>query len=220
VAGEVLLFFVRYPEAGRVKTRLIPALGAEGAAALYERMAAAIAARVGALRRPGLRRLALVGPREQRAAVGAWLGDGFVVEAQVDGDLGVRLAAAFASAFAGGARRVVAVGSDCLDLTSELLGEAFDALGHVDSVIGPALDGGYYLIGLRRPMPGMFAGIPWSTPDTRTVTLDRLNAAGASVHLLPPLRDLDTAEDLKALLPRWGAVLRPMNRAQPDAPYA
>jgi len=211
--SEVLLLFVRYPEAGRVKTRLIPALGADGAAALYERMAGEVAARVAKLRRPGLRRVALVEPPEQVAAVGEWLGEGFTAVAQADGDLGARLTAAFAAAFAGGARRVVAIGSDCLDLTPELIHEAFDALGRIDAVVGPALDGGYYLIGLGRAIPATFTAIPWSSPDTLTVTLDRLQGAGASVHLLPQLRDLDTPGDLAALLPRWGALLRPSTRS-------
>jgi rSAM/selenodomain-associated transferase 1 len=208
---ETLLLFVRYPEAGRVKTRLIPALGADGAAALYERMAEAIARRIGGLRRPGLRRVALVEPAQRLAAVGAWLGDGFAFDAQVEGDLGVRLGAAFAAAFEDGARRVVAIGSDCLDLTPELLGEAFDALDRMDAVVGPALDGGYYLIGLRRPIPAAFAAIPWSSADTLATTLDRLQDNGASVHLLRPLRDLDTPADLDALLPRWGTLLRSLD---------
>jgi len=213
---ETLLLFVRHPEAGQVKTRLIPALGAAGAAALYERMAAAVARRVAGLRRPGLRRVALVAPPGRVAAVGAWLGEGFTAEPQASGDLGARLTAAFAAAFAAGARRVVAIGTDCLDLTPELVGAAFDALHRVDAVVGPALDGGYYLIALRRAIPAAFAAIPWSSPDALTVTLDGLQGAGASVHLLPRLRDLDTPEDLDALLPRWGALLRPLaESAQP-----
>jgi hypothetical protein len=206
--NEVLLLFVRYPEAGRVKTRLIPALGADGAAALYERMAGAIARRVAGWRRDGLRRVAVVEAAGRVAAVGEWLGESFTAAAQVEGDLGVRLSAAFDVAFDAGGRRVVAIGSDCLDLTPELLDEAFDTLGRVDAVIGPALDGGYYLIGLRRPIPTAFSAIPWSTPETLPATLDRLQREGASLHLLPPLRDLDTPEDLDALLPTWGAVLR------------
>jgi len=209
---EAVLLFVRYPEAGRVKTRLIPALGAEGAAGLYERMAGEVARRVGAWQRPGLRRVAVVEPAERAAAVGGWLGEGFAVAPQAAGDLGARLTTAFDEAFAVGARRVVAIGTDCLDLTTELLGEAFGALTGVDAVVGPAFDGGYYLIGLRRPILAAFAAIPWSSPETFTVTLDRLQGAGASIHLLPPLRDLDTPDDLDALLPRWRHVVEPAAR--------
>jgi rSAM/selenodomain-associated transferase 1 len=207
VASETLLFFLRYPEAGRVKTRLIPALGAGGAADLYARMVEEIARRVSGLRRPGLGRVALVEPPDKTVPVGDWLGEEFTTTPQAGGDLGVRLTAAFDAAFAAGATRVVAIGSDCLDLTPAHLDEAFDALSRVDAVVGPALDGGYYLIGLRRAMPTVFATIPWSSPETLTVTLDRLQGAGASVHLLTPLRDLDTAADLDALLPRWRHVL-------------
>jgi rSAM/selenodomain-associated transferase 1 len=204
---ETLLLFVRYPEAGRVKTRLIPRLGPEGAARVYRRMAEAVAKEVEALERPGLARLALVEPAERLEEVSRWLGPGFAALPQVEGDLGKRLQAGFAHAFAGGSERVAAIGADCLDLSRGILEEAFDRLRGCDAVLGPALDGGYYLIGLARPMPELFREMAWSTAGVLQATLERIGRAGARASLLPALRDLDTPEDLEALLPRWRHIL-------------
>jgi len=204
---EILLLFVRHPEAGRAKTRLIPALGAAGAAGLYRRMASLVAAEAGRLVRPGLGHVALVEPPEQVGEVGCWLGSPWQALPQAAGDLGVRLATAFNDAFTTGASRVVAMGTDCLDLDAPLLGRAFDHLTDHDAVVGLATDGGYYLLGLSRPVAGCFDQIPWSTAETLAATRARLAAAGCTVAELAPLRDLDTPEDLAALAPRWGARL-------------
>jgi len=203
--SERLLLFVRFPEAGKAKTRLIPALGPEGAAALYRRMATQVAGEAGRLVRPGLGHVALVEPPEQAGEVGAWLGTPWQAGPQAAGDLGARLAAAFDGAFEAGARRVVAMGTDCLDLDADLLGRAFDSLTDHDAVVGPATDGGYYLIGLSRPVAACFDRIPWSSAETLTTTRAQLAAAGCTVAELPELRDLDTPEDLAALDPRWRA---------------
>lgn len=204
---ETLLLLVRFPEAGRAKTRLISALGPEGAAALYRRMATEVAAEAGRLARPGLGHMALVEPPERVEEVGSWLGSPWCPRPQAGGDLGARLAAAFAEAFAAGARRVVAMGTDCLDLNADLLGLAFDRLADHDAVVGPATDGGYYLIGLAHPMAPCFEAIPWSTPETLNTTRARLAAADCTVAELPELRDLDTPADLAALMERWGGRL-------------
>jgi rSAM/selenodomain-associated transferase 1 len=216
--AEVLLLFVRHPEAGRVKTRLIPLLGEVGAAGLYRQMAGEIARRLGEVARPGLARVALVEPPQRQAEVGRWLGNRFTPWPQAVGDLGVRLTDAFQRAFDHGAARVVAVGTDCLDLSTAILHQAFDRLAASDAVLGPAIDGGYYLIGLRRPLPVAFEGIPWSTDATLAVTRQRLGDVGATCHLLPVLRDLDTADDLAALLPRWREVLAPASTASDGGP--
>jgi len=128
-------------------------------------------------------------------------------EPQARGDLGARLSAAFSSAFEGGARRVVALGADAPLLGPGLVRRAFRALARRDAVIGPARDGGYYLIGLRREEPRIFEGIPWSTPAVLEETLRRVERAELSRELLPPLGDVDTKPDLDRLweeiLERW-----------------
>jgi hypothetical protein len=209
--AEALLLFLRDPQPGRVKTRLISLLGPEGAAAVYCRMATAVIREVEGLRRPGLLRAAFVDPPGSLFAVRSWLGPSYRLLPQAAGDLGRRLAASFEWAFGEGALRAVALGTDCLDLNADLLAEAFDALASSDAVVGPAADGGYYLIGLARSLAPrletVFGDVPWSTERVKAVTLERLREMKAGVRLLPELRDLDTPEDYQALLPRWGSVL-------------
>jgi hypothetical protein len=200
---EVLLLFAKAPRPGRVKTRLIPRLGPEGAARTYRRLAARAAGEARAVARPGLVRIAAIDPPEALGDAHGWLGDGFAFEAQDPGDLGDRLASAFAAAFAAGARRVVVIGTDCPDLTAGGIDRAFRLLDDSEAVLGPAEDGGYYLLGLARPLSEAFAGVPWSTERTAAVTAERIRAAGARISCLPVLRDVDTPEDLDALAGRW-----------------
>src|SRR5688572_29542331 len=117
-------------------------------------------------------------------------GSGFAYIDQGDGDLGARIARAAADAEMSG-RAVVIVGSDCPGLTADVLDAAFDALADCDVVLGPALDGGYYLIGLRRFCPDLFVGIPWSTPDVLSLTRHAAYRAGLTIATLRPLGDVD-----------------------------
>lgn len=140
-------------------------------------------------------------PRRGGRVVRAWL-QGLRVSRfrpQVEGDLGERLAATLAGHFSEGARRVVVVGSDCPGVSRELVWEAFASLGQHDVVLGPAHDGGYYLIGMNTPRPELFQGIPWSSNAVTARTLDAARALGLSCSLLRPLRDIDTAADARAL---------------------
>ena len=150
---QKLIVLTRIPEVGRNKTRLIPALGAEGASAFHERLARHAIGRASAF--------AVCHPAtelEIRVTGGstvdgrAWLGDG-EWKIQGDGDLGERLNVAVEEAFESGEDRLVLLGTDCPRLDETRLGEAFDALNRSDVVIGPALDGGYYLIGLKKSVP-------------------------------------------------------------------
>ena len=118
--------------------------------------------------------------------------------AQVAGDLEARLVAAFSAAFTDGFGMVAAIGSDCVELTAVHFAEAWQALETHDAALGPAVDGGYYLLALRAPHPELFRDIAWSTAAVCRQTLDRAEAAGLRVHLLPTLRDVDTAEDWQA----------------------
>jgi rSAM/selenodomain-associated transferase 1 len=127
----------------------------------------------------------------------AWLGDDLVFRRQVDGDLGARMEAAFAHAFAAGARAVVIMGTDCPQLGSDRLAEAFAALAEAELVLGPALDGGYYLIGLTRPVPELFRGVPWGTAEVCARTLDLASPLALKVAMLGPLADVDRPEDLE-----------------------
>src|SRR5437879_11984947 len=106
--------------------------------------------------------------------------------------------------FADGAKRVVIIGTDCPGVTRHLIHQAFTALGRRDVALGPALDGGYYLIGLAAPQAALFRGISWSTGAVAAQTRTRADALGLSCHLLRPLRDVDTARDARAV-----GLLRP-----------
>ena len=198
-----LIVFTRFPRPGTTKTRLIPALGREGAAALQRRLTGMTLAAVEPLRQDsGQDRGVVVEIRYaggHRAAMLDWLGDRYLYGAQGRGDLGERLARAGRDAFRRGATKVVIIGTDCPALTAEVVSRAFLHLATADLVVGPALDGGYYLIGLNRPTPELFKDIPWGSSLVLRATLAQAGRLGLSAARLPILRDLDRPEDLEQL---------------------
>jgi len=196
----VTLVFVRAPELGRVKTRLAAALGDPGALRVYRRLAEHTLREACAL--GGEVRIHFT-PTERENDVRAWLGTAPVYLAQAEGDLGTRMEAAFRAAFADGADRVVIIGSDLPALSTALLRRAFAALETHAAVLGPARDGGYYLLGMTALVPGVFREILWSTDAVLPLTLDRLRAAGVEPALLDTLSDVDEVEDLPAGWREW-----------------
>ena len=206
-----LLIFTRYPEAGITKTRLIPQLGAEGAARLQKKLAEGIIFQAKVLAEKFQIRTTvhyLGGDREKMAS---WLGP-LEYQAQVAGDLGLRMQAAFAHAFAAGVEKAVLIDSDIPDINAALLADAFVALESAEVVIGRSQDGGYYLIGLRaeaaeRLFPLVFEQVPWSTPEVFAITCGRLAEAACNPAILPTLRDIDTPDDLD--FAREKGLLRP-----------
>jgi rSAM/selenodomain-associated transferase 1 len=193
-----ILVFVRAPEAGRVKTRLAASIGAEAALRVYRRLAEHTLRE--ALAVAGAEVRVHFTPADAEAGVHAWLGEGPALLPQADGDLGKRMRDAFARAFADGHRRVVIIGSDLPEMRADLLRRAIVLLDGHDAVVGPARDGGYYLLGLTQLVEGIFAGIAWSTPGVLAATLERLQAAGITPALLEPLADVDEVGDLP---PGW-----------------
>jgi rSAM/selenodomain-associated transferase 2/rSAM/selenodomain-associated transferase 1 len=200
-AREHLIVFTRYPEPGHTKTRLIPALGAEGAAELQRRMTEHL------LRE--LRQVAQLRPLhiEVRFTGGnatvmrQWLGPSYSYTSQGDGELDHRMEAAMEAGFSGGANAVLVVGTDIPGVTADALNGAFDALKRTDIVFGPAVDGGYYLIGLHKrsvdkALPHLLAGIPWGTNRVLERSQERAANLGLSVTLMQPLADIDRPEDL------------------------
>ncbi|RME74219.1 MAG: glycosyltransferase [Planctomycetota bacterium] len=195
---EVLVVFVREPVAGRTKTRLARTIGPERAAELYRVMVEEVARETARVAGCGRARWLWVAPARACETVGRWLGGFDRVLGQPEGDLGVRQQAAFEAAFSAGAGRVVVIGSDCVALRAPLLEAAFAALGEADAVLGPATDGGYYLLGLRRPVPGLFDAVRWSAATVCATIEQRLERAGCTTVRLPVLGDVDTALDLAA----------------------
>lgn len=183
--------FARYPAPGRAKTRLIPALGAAGAAGLHRRL---VERALGTIR-ASLLPFELRHTGAPAAAFGAWLGDGVALAEQGEGDLGARMARAAADA------PVILVGADLPDLVPRHLVDAARALHDHPAAIGPAEDGGYWLLALRQPMPflfGAFEGRPmaWGTDAVFGHTMDRFAAHGVVPAVLDRLADLDRPEDL------------------------
>ncbi len=196
---ELLIIFTRYPEPGKAKTRLIPVLGAVGAAQLHRRLTESMLQRLLAAAQELRVRLSIevwfAGGNEE--LMRQWLGEEVVYRSQGEGDLGERMARAFAAAFAQGMERVAIIGTDCPDLGPLLIAELFQRLqGGSKVVLGPAIDGGYYAIGLRRFLPELFQGISWSTDKVLQQTLDKANVLCYEWQLLPELGDIDRPEDL------------------------
>ncbi|MGM0689301.1 MAG: TIGR04282 family arsenosugar biosynthesis glycosyltransferase [Bacillota bacterium] len=187
-----LIIFTRYPEAGIVKTRLIPALGPEGAQLLHREMTEYTirqARRVDCdleVRYSG-------GSRELMAE---WLGEGLSYRKQEGDTLGERMQDAAAKAFSAGSNKVAMIGTDCPGLTAEQIKKAFGLLDQADLVLGPAFDGGYYLIGMRRPHDILFRDIPWGSEFVLKVTLETAEKLKLKTALLEKLTDIDCPEDL------------------------
>lgn len=195
-----LLIFTRYPAAGKAKTRLIPALGAEGAARLHKRLTEKLLDQARLLEQRSGTATIVHYLGASAAEMAGWLGQVECIE-QAAGDLGLKMRSALAGAFAARAERAVLVGSDVPGLDAGILGQAFTALARRDAVIGPSRDGGYYLIGLTaRAAPALleplFDRMAWSTAEVFAVTMRRLAASGLTTTVLPTLADIDRPEDL------------------------
>jgi rSAM/selenodomain-associated transferase 1 len=188
-----VIFFSRLPEPGKVKTRLIPALGAQGAARLQRRLGLRLLARLRGLARetPLELELCFTGGSEDQAR--AWLGKGILYRQQGPGDLGRRMERALHRALAEGAPRAVLVGSDLPGLQGAHVAQALEELRRRALVLGPSTDGGYYLVGLARPAPGLLAPPHW---ESLAALSARAAEWGLEPALLPTLRDLDTPGDL------------------------
>lgn len=184
------------PRPGRVKTRLCPPCTPEGAAAVAA--AALVDTLAAVLATPAARRVVALDGEH-----GPWLDGlgarGFDCIPQGHGGLGDRLAAVVDRCFAVGPGPVVVVGMDTPQVTPAHLGEVLAALADADAVLGPAEDGGYWCIGLARPVPGAFAGVPMSEAVTGARQHERLTALGVATALAPTLRDVDDVDDARAV---------------------
>lgn len=196
---ECIIVFAKAAQPGAVKTRLTPHLTPEQAVDFH---LAALADTLAAARR------AIRGPVELHVAGGAdkafrRLHPGVTVRPQVGDDLGARLSHAFATAFEGGATRVLIVGSDHPTLAPELLGELLSAADTADVAWGPSRDGGYYAIAIRRDRwpaaEAVLRNIPWSTDQVLAASLERARTAGLSIALGSEWYDVDAPEDLERL---------------------
>ncbi len=197
-----LIIFTRWPEPGLVKTRLIPALGPKIAAELQQCMTEDMVKLAGEIHTAGRVHFDIYYDGGHLSQMAAWLGPDLQYHHQTGGDLGHRLEAAFLQAFGEGYRRVAVIGTDCPLLNPQILEHAFAHLDRHDISLGPAEDGGYYLIGFNIDefTESVFKNMPWSSPRVLSETLKRLAHAGKKVYQLPTLFDIDTVDDVKKLL--------------------
>ena len=203
-----IIIFTRFPEPGLTKTRLISALGADGACRLHRAMTETIIGRVRRLRKSFPMEVEIHFSGGSRGQMAGWLGLDWDYVEQSDADLGARMAQAFRRAFRLGWEQVILIGSDLPDLTTSLILEAFRQLENHDLVLGPARDGGYYLIGLKKSRPELFRDhIPWGTAEVLKKTRATADRLGLTIAYLAMLRDVDLPEDLAGLTIYGGKFL-------------
>jgi len=188
-AKNALIVFIKNPELGKVKTRLAKTVGAEKALAIYIALMEHTRKIAEAL--PVARYLFYSQEINQKDN---WTSAKFHKDLQIEGDLGDKIAMAFHTVFKEN-EKVVIIGSDCASLTPEIVQEAFDKLAEYPFVIGPAMDGGYYLLGMNQFAPTVFKDIEWSTETVFPTTVNRIKSIGKRYHLLPTLSDIDYEED-------------------------
>lgn len=196
---SLVLLFIKAPEKGKVKSRLSKVLGEDLALAIYKALVRDILETLDSGKysfRPCFY------PAGSGQIVKEWLGNTYSYSPQQGNDLGERMRNAIARAFSDGMEKVIVIGSDIPELTGRIISEAFDALDTNDAVLGPAFDGGYYLIGFKREtfLPAVFHGIEWGAASVFSQTMEVLERSGLGVHVLTELTDIDTFEDLQSFL--------------------
>lgn len=185
-----LIIFIKNPVLGKVKTRLAATIGDQRALEIYQELV----------------EYTLTLARKVNSEINLFFSEGILSYEipskkflQEGNDLGERMKNAFATIFAQQHEKIVIIGTDCAELTTDILEESFRKLDHSDVVIGPALDGGYYLLGMKKFYPFLFENIEWSTNKVFTSTRNMAEERYLNVSILPVLRDIDTEEDLFTL---------------------
>jgi len=194
---KALIIFTRYPEIGKTKTRLIPAIGAEKSANLQRLMTEKTLSSIELLTNIIDVEVNIYFQGGNKELMQQWLGEKYNFYPQIEGDLGEKMYSAFKDNFENKNQQVIIIGVDCLELNIDILQEAFLALDNHDLVIGKALDGGYYLLGLNSLKKSLFDNIKWGTNQVFSQTMLIVQTLNYSTYQLPILRDIDRAEDLQ-----------------------
>jgi rSAM/selenodomain-associated transferase 1 len=194
---SALIVFARLPRPGEVKTRLGSVIGMEKAASVYDELAQKAFEAGSKLQSTGVSVYLFFDPQADEQSVRRWIGRSFIYIPQDGTTLGDRMRNAFDRTFHDGATQTAVVGTDIPGLTDVIVKEAFDLLAQNDLVIGPATDGGYYLLGMHTPAKDLFTEIPWSTNGVFSLTMSKARALGLSVGTLQELVDIDQEEDYK-----------------------
>jgi len=204
-----LVIFTRYPEPGTTKTRMIPVLGSEGAADLQRQMTDFLVSKVKAFSERCFLSVEVRFEGGSERLMREWLGSSITYRHQGPGDIGRRMERALLDGFLDGYTSIVIIGSDIPDISSDIIDKAFEELQKNSLVLGPAGDGGYYLIGMQKAdevkaYPELFKTISWGTNKVLSQTIAAANQLGIGYALLNTLRDVDRPEDLKV----WNRALR------------
>jgi len=205
---DLLIVFVKAPRKGQVKTRLAAQIGEEFALRLYQAMVKDLMENIQPAREYDIH--VLVWPHGTENVVRNWLDWNGYISSQGSGDLGKKLFLAFKKSFRKGYKRVIIIGSDLPGISSDLISSGLKRLHKYPLVLGPAVDGGYYLIGLNSLQPQLFSAMNWSTSGVLRETIRRAQQSDLSFQLLKELRDIDTFEDVAAL---WKII---QNRKRDD----
>ena len=195
-ADCALIIFVKFPQKGKVKTRLAKDMGAYFATEFYRICAEHIFSEIKKLKKENFTTYIYCYSNSEVEMVSGWVGKEFIVRAQIDGDLGERMSGSFKEVFHQGFSKALIIGTDVPDITSDLINSAALKLDENDFVIGPSSDGGYYLLGMNRLITEIFQNINWSTSLVLQNTLDKINSLGLKLDLLDELIDVDTKIDL------------------------
>lgn len=189
---QLLMIFTKNPELGKCKTRLASTIGNEAALQVYEQL---LDYTVDFAKKVNAEKYVYYSKDIQNND--RWDESVFDKKIQVEGNLGVKMATAFKENFDSGFEKIVIIGSDCAEISEEDIQNAFQALDESEVVIGPAIDGGYYLLGMRTFIPSLFQDKSWSTPDLINETISTLKKQHISFSLLKEKSDIDFEEDLE-----------------------
>ncbi|MFA6687317.1 MAG: TIGR04282 family arsenosugar biosynthesis glycosyltransferase [Desulfuromonas sp.] len=192
-----IIVMTRYPEPGQVKTRLIDSLGIEGSARLHQKMAQHTIATLEPLCDIKAVDMFVCFSGGTTDKMQAWLGRKLKYTPQIEGDLGVKMAHALEQVFNAGYDRSIILGTDCPDIDTTTIVKALKTLSGADVVLGPAKDGGYYLMGLSKPCRELFHDIDWGSDQVLSQTCRVAAMQNMNVEFLQTLRDIDTTEDLE-----------------------
>lgn len=197
---QALIIFVRKPEKGKVKTRLAASLGNEAALLIYQKL---LQHTLEITEKADADKIVFYAGEIEYDDI--WQRERYSKKAQADGDLGHRMNHAFEIVLNMGYNSICIVGSDCYELTTQIINDAFLALEKSNVAIGPAHDGGYYLLGMKQLYSSLFQNKKWSTNSVLKDTLTAAQQIGLTVTQLPTLHDVDKADDVPK---KWLVALK------------
>jgi rSAM/selenodomain-associated transferase 1 len=194
---NALIIFARYPVLGKVKTRLASSLGKEFALGFYKECSRHLFAQVVRNQNDFFTPFLFYSEKDELNKMIDWAGSGFEYYYQEGSDLGERMSNAFNKVFTLGAKKAVIIGTDVPDISKNLITNSFKLLDKKDFVIGPSIDGGYYLLGMKNLNCDLFSEISWSTETVLDQTIKRIDANNFNFAKLEQLHDIDDDQSLK-----------------------